>query len=67
MSSSASSSTLTPISWFSEEEEEEKYKKRLADKSQPYYYGYDIEKDADEIVYPILFDTRNRPLSFSLS
>jgi hypothetical protein len=62
--STSLTSTLEPLSWFSEAEKEA-YEKRLADKSQPYYYGYDIKKDANEIVYPVLFDTRNKPITLN--
>ncbi len=49
------SSTTIPASVLSTltEEEQKKYQERLADKSKPYYYGYDIEKDANVIVYPV--------------
>lgn len=60
----AASTTSSSTSTLSEAEEE-KYQKRLSDKNKPYYYGYDIEKEANEIVYPVLDLGDHKPITLN--
>jgi hypothetical protein len=64
---SAANETLATASSTStlSEAEEEQYQKRLSNKNKPYYYGYDIEKEANEVVYPVLDLGDHKPVTLN--